>query len=257
MIDHYEAMRGPMSANVNTTSSTRKRILMIVSNSAVSTTLGWPVGFWASELFHAYHEFGEAHYEVDVRSPRGGKVEVDAWSDPRDESRYSAEDVLSLGYLNLPAMRETLDNTRSLDGVIPNDYDAVVVAGGMGPMFTFPQDTQLHQLIAAFYRAEKPTAALCHGTAALLFVKNGNGTALIRGKTMTGFANSEEDFADTYVGQRVMPFRIEDEARKLGANFVTAGRFRPFAIRDGRLITGQQQYSARATARLVIEALGV
>ena len=39
-------------------------------------------------------------------------------------------------------------------------------------------------------------------------------------------------------------------------NFVTAGTFRPFAIRDGNLITGQQQFSGRAAADLVIEALG-
>jgi putative intracellular protease/amidase len=56
--------------------------------------------------------------------------------------------------------------------------------------------------------------------------------------------------------REVMPFRIEDEARKLGANFVSAGAWREFAVRDGRLITGQQQYSGRATARLVIETLG-
>src|SRR5262249_30172867 len=145
-----------MSAEMNRTSTIPKRVLIVVSNPAVSTTLGWPVGFWASELFHAYHEFSEAGYEIDVRSPRGGKVEVDAWSDPRDESRYSAEDVLSLGYLNLPAMRAILENTKSLDGVTPNDYDAIIITGGQGPMFTFPQDTGLHELIAGFYRAEKP-----------------------------------------------------------------------------------------------------
>jgi putative intracellular protease/amidase len=74
---------------------------------------------------------------------------------------------------------------------------------------------------------------------------------------MTGFSNMEEDFADNYVGQKVMPFCIEDEARKLGANLISAGLFKPYAIRDGRLITGQQQYSGAATARLVIEDLGV
>jgi putative intracellular protease/amidase len=73
---------------------------------------------------------------------------------------------------------------------------------------------------------------------------------------MTGFANSEEDFADQYVGRKVMPFRIEDEARKLGANFITARAFTPFAVRDGQLITGQQQNSGRRTADLLVEALG-
>lgn len=125
------------------------------------------------------------------------------------------------------------------------------------PMFTFPEETRLHKLLKDFYDAEKPTAALCHGVCALLYVKNSDGTPLIAGKTMTGFANSEEDFADNYVGRAVMPFRIEDEARKLGANFITGGMFKPFAVRDGRLITGQQQFSGAATAKLVIEALGV
>jgi putative intracellular protease/amidase len=32
--------------------------------------------------------------------------------------------------------------------------------------------------------------------------------------------------------------------------------FKPFALRDGNLITGQQQYSGAAAAELVIETLG-
>src|SRR6266536_1394231 len=76
------------------------------------------------------------------------------------------------------------------------------------------------------------------------------------GKTMTGFANGEEQFADEYVGTQVMPWHIEDAARERGANYIQAGRFKPFAVRDGRLITGQQQYSGGEVARLVIEALG-
>jgi putative intracellular protease/amidase len=123
-------------------------------------------------------------------------------------------------------------------------------------MFTFPAEAPLHRLLADFYAAEKPTAALCHGVCALLYVRLPTGEPLIKGKTITGFANVEEDFADRVVGKKVMPFRIEDEARKLGANYITAGLFKEFAVRDGRLITGQQQYSGRATARLVIEALG-
>jgi putative intracellular protease/amidase len=55
--------------------------------------------------------------------------------------------------------------------------------------------------------------------------------------------------------RQVMPFRIEDEARRLGANFVTAAAFEPFAVREGNLITGQQQHSGHEVARLVLEAL--
>ena len=79
---------------------------------------------------------------------------------------------------------------------------------------------------------------------------------LIEGKTMTGFANVEEEFADNYVGQKVMPWHIEDAAKERGANYIQGGRFKPFAIRDGRLITGQQQYSGAEVAKLVVQALG-
>jgi putative intracellular protease/amidase len=79
----------------------------------------------------------------------------------------------------------------------------------------------------------------------------------VKGKTWTGFANSEEAFADAFVGLKIQPFWIEDEAKKLpDTNFVVAGMFKPFAVRDGNLITGQQQYSGAAAAELVVGALG-
>src|ERR671932_796912 len=96
--------RRPVSANPNVAKSTPKKILMVVANPSVSTTTGWPVGFWASELTHPWYEFTEVGYEVTLASPEGGKVEVDAMSDPRDESRYSADDVISMGFLNTPEL---------------------------------------------------------------------------------------------------------------------------------------------------------
>jgi putative intracellular protease/amidase len=246
-----------MSKTLNTSKSTSKKILMVVSNPAVSTTLGTPVGFWASELTHAWYEFTEIGYEVTIASPKGGKVEFDSLGDPRDSSGYCAEDIISMGFIHTPKLMALLENTPSLNDLSVVDFDAIVVAGGQGPMFTFPTEPRLHQLLAEFYQNQKVTAALCHGVCSLLYVKLADGVHLIEGKTMTGFANVEEDFADRIVGQKVMPFRIEDEAKKLGANFITGGLFKEFAVRDGRLVTGQQQYSGKATAKLVIEALGI
>lgn len=54
-----------------------------------------------------------------------------------------------------------------------------------------------------------------------------------------------------------MPFRLEDELKGRGANFIQGGLFKAFAVRDGRLITGQQQYSAHKLTELLIEVLGV
>ena len=230
-------------------------ILILVANPAISTTLGWPVGFWASELIHPYDALTKAGHRVTIASPKGGKVELDGYSDPRDASGYSKDDTLSLAYLNNSDFVKLLENTPSISTLSTADFDAIIVAGGQSPMFTFRNNPPLQKLFLALLNAGQPSAALCHGTCLLLDFKNADGSPLIREKKITGFANSEEDFADKAVGQKVMPFRIEDEARRLGANFVTAPAFQPFAVREGNLITGQQQHSGHEVARLVLEAL--
>jgi putative intracellular protease/amidase len=123
-------------------------------------------------------------------------------------------------------------------------------------MFTFKTETGLQNTFLEFYNKGKISAALCHGTSLLLYLKNKDNEPIIQGRKMTGFTNEEEDFADRVIGKRVMPFRIEDEARKLGADFKKGNAFGAFAIRDGNLITGQQQNSGVEVAKLVIEALG-
>lgn len=230
---------------------------MICSNPAVSEQTGWPIGFWWAELTHAYWEFSQHGYDVDLASPDGGRLEADSWSDPRDASKYSAEDLISLGFLNSPEHVALIEKTRSLAEVSLGDYDGIFLVGGQGPMYTFYDNSRLHELVAAVYEAGKITAIVCHATCVLLKTRLSTGELLVAGKSWTGFANTEEDFADAFVGQPIQPFRIEDEARALpGTNFFVQGRFRSHAVRDGLLVTGQQQYSGAAAARLVIEALG-
>jgi putative intracellular protease/amidase len=233
-----------------------KSILIIAANPSVSTTLGWPVGFWAAELIHPYDAFTNAGHRVIIASPKGGKLELDGYSDPRDASGYSKDDTLSLEYLSKPDFVAKLENTPAIATLRESDFDAILVTGGQSPMFTFRGDAALAALFMQFHTAGKPSAALCHGTCLLLDLKNADGTAFIRGRRMTGFANSEEDFADQVVGQKVMPFRIEDEARALGAEFVAAPAFQAHALADGNLITGQQQHSGHEVAKLVLAALG-
>ena len=197
-------------------------------------------------------------YHVDVASPDGGRLEADPWSDPRDDSRYSADDLLSLGFINSPEHLKLVEQSKPLADVTLDAYDAVLFVGGQGPMYTFFNDERVRRLVASFYEAGRATAVICHATCVLLDTRLSSGTLLVEGKTWTGFANSEERFADEYVGRKIQPFWIEDEARKLeNTNFIVAGRFKSHAVRDGNLITGQQQYSGAAAARLIIEALGV
>jgi putative intracellular protease/amidase len=234
-----------------------KQIAIVASNPTVSKQTGWPIGFWWSELAHPYWEFVEHGYKVDIYSPDGGKLQADNWSDPRDESGYSSHDLISLGFLSSPEHSKLTDDTKPIGQLQIAAYDAILLVGGQAPMYTFVDNERVHQIAADFYKAGKVTAVLCHATCILLKAKV-DGKLLVDGKTWTGFANSEEDYADEFVGRRIQPFRIEDEAKKIaGTNFIVAGRFKAHAVRDGHLITGQQQYSGAAVARLVIEALGV
>ena len=244
-----------MTASIDVHS--KKRVLLIAANPGTSPTTGWPVGFWWAELTHPWWVFSEAGYEVDIVSPKGGDLATDRYSDPEDASGYSAHDLISLGFKKSPTHAAMLQGTRSIAEVDLDGYDAIFIAGGQSPMVTMIDDTDLHAFVARAYEAGKIVAVVCHGTCVLLKTRLSNGDLLVKGKTWTGFANSEEAFADSFVGMKIQPFWIEEEAKKLpDTNFVVAGLFKPFAVRDGNLITGQQQYSGAAAAELVVEALG-
>ena len=241
-----------------------KRVAIVISNPAVSTTTGWPVGFWWSELSHPYYRFTELGYHVEIFSPNGGACVADAMSDPEDASQWQAEDVISRGYKHDPTFMTLIENTHSVDEIDLDSCDAIVVTGGQGPMFTMENATNLHQKFVEFFEAGKIAAALCHGVAVLRYTTLSTGEPLVAGRTVTGFANIEEDFADEAVwsigalpkGTHVMPWRIEDEMNKLGANYIQAGLWKGFAVRDGNLITGQQNFSGAETADVIVRALG-
>jgi putative intracellular protease/amidase len=248
-----------MSAAVDILDPQRpKRIVIVASNPATSAQTGWPIGFWWAELTHPFLEFTEHGYDVDIASPDGGALRGDAFSDPRDKSGYSAEDLISLGFLNSRRHMALVEDSKPLSAVRVDDYDGALLVGGQGPMYTFVDDERVHALVASFYEAGKVTAVVCHATCVLLKTRLASGPLLVEGKTWTGFANSEERYADDFAGQKIQPFWIEDEARKVeNSNFIVNARFKPHAVRDGNLITGQQQYSGRAAARLMVEALGI
>ena len=232
------------------------KILMVASSPSVSEQTGWPIGFWAAELTHPLHVFQEAGYQVDLASTEGGKIVMDTYSDPTDASGYSAHDVISLGYMQQDWFTQMLENTPKFTDVKADDYDAIFLVGGQGPMYTFRGNNDLENLFAQFFEGGKPSAAVCHSTTLLLGAKQSNGKLIVDGKTWTGFANAEEEYADQAVGQKIQPYWIEAEAHKLpNTTFKVATPFSSYAIEDGNLITGQQQNSGAAAARMVVNQL--
>lgn len=230
------------------------KILMVVASPA-QNAMGWPVGFWASELTHPYDELTHAGYTVEIASPKGGEVSVDAYSDPRHESGYSGHDFVSLGFLTSPRTTPLLKSTLALDQVKAENYAAIIVAGGQAPMYTFRDNEKLQFLIRTFYESGRPTAALCHGVSALVDVKTSKGQYLVKGKKVTGFSLAEDEFADKAVGAKLFTWYVEPTLKERGAKYVQGGMWADFAVADKNLISGQQQNSGRSVARLVMNQL--
>lgn len=231
-----------------------RRILSIVSN---TTQLeGFPVGFFAEEMTRAFLIFTEAGHRVDLASPNGGEVMFDTHSDPRTPNGPYADDLISLGFVHHARFGAMLKNTLAINAVAVDDYDAVWVAGGGGPLLTFKDDPALHSLIAAFYDAGKIVALICHGSCLLLWTRLSDGKLLAEGKKWTGFTDEEEAEINAAFGMELNNYTIQSEASRIkGTDFLCRPANEPFAVRDGRLITGQQQYSSGITAELVLEAL--
>ncbi len=231
-----------------------RRILSIVSNT--TQLKGFPVGFFAEEMTRAFLMFMEAGHRVDLASPHGGEVMFDTHSDPRTPSGTYADDLISLGFVQHAKFGAMLKDTLAIGAVSVDDYDAVWVAGGGGPLLTFKDDVALHRLIADFYEKGKVVSLICHGSCLLLWTRLSDGSLLAEGKKWTGFTDEEEDEVNAAFGMTLNEYTIEREAAKIPAtSFLCRAANEPFAIRDGRLITGQQQYSSGITAELVLEAL--
>lgn len=215
----------------------------------------------------------EENNEPLIKLEAGGKAPILSYNVP-ESTAYFGNNMIELesteDYFK-PSVKKKSETSRTsakdlepstlrnavVEGIKGNfDEIVVVVVGGQGPMFTFKQETDLQNKFLEFYNKGKISAALCHGTSLLLYLKDKDGNSLIQGKNMTGFTDEEEDFSDKYVGKKAMPFQIEDEAKKLGAEFQKANALEPFAIKDGNLITGQQQHSGAEVAKLVIDSRG-
>ncbi len=144
-------------------------MLIVVANPTTSTTLGWPVGFWGAELTHPHYELTQRGIEVTIASPDGGRVEMDALSDPRDDSKWSADDLITMGFVSTPELAALLEDTPKLADLDLGNYEAIMVAGGTGANVQLSRRTRtVHDALRRFYESEKPTCVYCHGTAALV-----------------------------------------------------------------------------------------
>lgn len=249
-IDHIKAL-------ADAGRSRKGKVLAIVTSHDRLGDTGRITGYWMPELAYPYLALTRAGYQVDVASPRGGKAPLDPYSDPSSSTTQNPDDLVCTGLLTNRAHSGKLENTFRLSEILPDAYIGAWLVGGYGAAFEFGGDEDIPRILGALWDAGGVVGAISHGTHGLLNVRTSNGRLLISGRDLTGFAKSEDEVIERVVGSDFLPCYVEDELRARGARYRCAPLFQPFAIasEDGRLVTGQQSFSADVFAEQLTEAL--
>jgi putative intracellular protease/amidase len=229
-------------------SETAMKILMVLTSHEDLGDTGLKTGFWLEEFAAPYYTFKDAGADITLASPKGGHPPLDPKSDEPDSQTQA-----TARYKQDRQAQAAMANTLKLSNIAAEEYDAIFYPGGHGPLWDLAGDAKSIELIETMYAAGKPVAAVCHAPGVLSRAKGPDGAALVRGKTVAGFTNSEESAVGL---SDAVPFLVEDALKKNGGNYVKADDWQPFAVADGNLITGQNPASSEAVARAVLNLLG-
>ncbi len=225
--------------------SDTKRVLMIVTSHARLGATDTPTGFWLEELAAPYLVFRDAGIEIDLASPAGGRPPADPKSEKSD-----AEPVRR--FLADQDATARLASTKRLADVT-EPYDAYFVVGGHGVMWDLATSAEVASLLGRAHDTGKVVAAVCHGPAALVGVRDAGGQPIVAGRRVAGFSNEEEEAVGL---TSVVPFALETRLRELGGRYERGPKWGSFAVRDGNLVTGQNPQSSADVARETLAALG-
>jgi len=223
------------------------KILMVLTSHDTLGNTGEKTGFWLEEFAAPYYVFKDAGAAITLASPRGGQPPLDPKSDdPASQTeatrRFKAD----------AAAQADLAGTRRLAEVAAGDFDAVFYPGGHGPLWDLAEDASSIALIETMLAAGKPVAAVCHAPGVLRHPKAADGSSVVRGRAVTGFANTEEQAVGL---SEVVPFLVEDMLKDNGARYSKAADWQPHVVTDGLLITGQNPASSEPAARALLAKL--
>ena len=223
------------------------KILMVLTSHDTLGNTGEKTGFWLEEFAAPYYVFKDAGAAITLASPRGGQPPLDPKSDdPASQTeatrRFKAD----------AAAQADLAGTRRLAEVAAGDFDAVFYPGGHGPLWDLAEDASSIALIETMLAAGKPVTAVCHAPGVLRHPKAADGSSVVRGRAVTGFANTEEQAVGL---SEVVPFLVEDMLKDNGARYSKAADWQPHVVTDGLLITGQNPASSEPAARALLAKL--
>ena len=223
------------------------KILMVLTSHDQLGDTGEKTGFWLEEFAAPYYALKDAGAEIVVASPKGGQPPLDPKSDApdsqTDDTRRFKDDAEA---------QKVLAETVRLDSVDASDFDGVFYPGGHGPLWDLAEDSTSIALIEAFVKADKPVAAVCHAPGVFKSVKGADGAALVKGRKVTGFTNSEEEAVGL---TDVVPFLVEDMLKANGGDYSKGADWSSYVLTDGKLVTGQNPASSREAAEALLKLL--
>lgn len=223
-----------------------KVLMVLTSHDQLGDTCN-KTGFWLEEFAAPYYTLQDAGVEITLASPNGGQPPLDPKSDEPDAQTEATE-----RFKKDEQAQKQLAHTTKLSDINADNYDAVFYPGGHGPLWDLSNDKHSIKLIEQMIQSNKPVAAVCHAPGVLLKAKNSDGSPLVKGKSFTGFSNSEEKAVGL---EDVVPFLLESVAKEQGANYSKGNDWEPYVTQDGLLITGQNPASSEPAAEALLQML--
>ena len=227
--------------------------ILIVLSAADSWTRAdgsaYATGVWAEELVDLDETFARAGCAVDIATPGGARATIDPHSVNPD---VVGQEIADRCRTYLQSIEDRLAMPLVLADVVTDRYDAIVIPGGHGPVEDLYKDADMGRVLAEAQSAGTIIAPVCHGQAALLAAKDGDGKWLFAGRRMTAFSDEEEVEFGTADNA---PWLLADTLRQRGARYEQGPNWQPFLVRDGNLLTGQNPASSQPLADAIVTAL--
>ncbi len=205
-------------------------------------------GYWAEEFAAPYKALTDAGHQIVVATPDGVVPHVDMMS-LRPEMAGGAQAAIDLEEIIRSA--EVMRRPIELADARLDDYDAVYLPGGHGPMEDLCADADAGRLLTAALASGKPLAIVCHAPAAMLATRI-HGVSPFAGYRVTAFTNEEENAVGLAPKARWL---LEDELIELGVDFTKGDMWKPYTVADRNLLTGQNPASAAELAGRLLEVL--
>jgi putative intracellular protease/amidase len=227
--------------------------IVILVTQATSLSNGHPTGAWAEEVAAPYYIFKDAGYSVTIATPNGGAVTWDKNSLTKD-----AITPLTQKYLDDEAAIKELNSSIPVSKIDTSSIVALFAAGGHGAAVDFPDSPEIANLVKDVYSKGKVVSSVCHGAEIFKSAVDQNGVPIVKGKTVTGFSDSEEK--EVGLSEIKGLHAPETILKDLGANYSrSSSNWGSYVEVDrsgtGPLVTGQNPGSSEAVAHELVKVL--